>query len=112
MTFNQQLHADLPIVSYLSVDSSVGAVVENNHFHDGYARIGPFKSIGGIVRGNLFDNSHFGGVLVTPDFYFMEGNIQPRNIVVEDNVFRDCGDPSVFVCSWCQNITLRNNTKL
>eukprot|EP00039_Didymoeca_costata_P022152 m.346225 g.346225 ORF g.346225 m.346225 type:complete len:514 (+) comp28439_c0_seq1:48-1589(+) len=100
----------LPPYAYFQTDSCRGSEIVGNVFFDGFARMGPFKPIGGVVKGNTFRNSHQGGVLVTPDFYFMEGNVNPQDIVVEENVFEDCGTPSVTVCSWCNTVVVRNNS--
>jgi hypothetical protein len=65
--------------------SGRGAVVRNNHFHNGHIRGILLKSHDVLVEGNRIERTGHGGIVVEPEFYWLEG-------------------------AFCRNIRIRNNT--
>jgi hypothetical protein len=82
-----------PALSYTAlaqVNSSCCAVIRNNVFEDGLARLAPFNSPRGVFEGNIANGTMLGGLLVSAELGWLSGNIASDSIRIADNLFIDC----------------------
>lgn len=105
-----------------------GAIIHNNHLHDGHVRGILIKSRNVRVSGNRIERIALSGIAVKPELYWLEGPM-PKDIDISDNQLVDCafdytGLAAIMIkAGLCtppadrltgeaclENITVRNNT--
>lgn len=79
--------------------SGRGAVVRNNHFHNGHIRGILLKSHDVLVEGNRIERTGHGGIVVEPEFYWLEGAFS-RNIRIRNNTLIENGWSSIDVAGF------------
>jgi hypothetical protein len=100
-----------PLWSLAVLDSSSnsGTSMRNCSIHDGYARVWMVKGSDAAFVGNSFARS--GGVHIGPEQGWFEGNPGITDVLIENNVLVDIGNPGITVDpSVLGNVTLANNT--
>ena len=92
--------------------SSAGAVVRNNHFHDGFSRMGLLKAIGLAYHGNLVERAH--RLHVYNEQEWLEGDLGLRDVILTNNTIVYGSEPAqpmhVVVAPGLPNITCANTT--
>ena len=92
--------------------SSAGAVVRNNHFHDGFSRMGLLKAIGLAYHGNLVERAH--RLHVYNEQEWLEGDLGLRDVILTNNTIVYGSEPAqpmhVVVAPGLPNITCTNTT--
>ena len=105
-----------------------GAVLRNNHLHDGHVRGILLKSPDSQILDNRIERIALSGIAVKPELFWLEGPF-PNNLLIADNWLEDCafdytGFAAIMVASgFClppadrltgeicmEHIVIRNNT--
>lgn len=88
---------EVPLVKYDVVScpdhGGRGAIVRKNHLHDGHIRGILLKSHDVLVEGNRIARTGNGGIVLDPEFYWLEGPFC-RNIRVQNNSLVENGRAS------------------
>lgn len=92
-----------------------GAVLRNNHWHDGYARVLLCRSSNSVISGNRFERA--GGIIAegaSPGrLSWLEGPLSMSNATIVNNTLDECGG-----AQWLHDVTgtsgfvVHNNTVL
>jgi hypothetical protein len=110
-----RLHGQPPLAYDLNLAnferrSSAGAIVRNNHFHDGFSRMGLLKAIGLTYEGNVVERAH--GLHVYNEQVWLEGDLGLRDVALANNTIVYGSEPDqhmhVDVAPGLQNITCRD----
>ena len=125
-----------PVGTIVTIDTiaSAGTRIMHNTFLHNDCNLGRFKSSGGVIQDNTFQQANKANLEITPLPQWFEGPVHVQNILIADNVFigegpilpvhcgplcenPNCPYSSCQQCPTCQhdtawttNITLRNNT--
>ena len=66
-----------------------GAVIRNNHLHDGHIRGVLLKSHDALVEGNRIERTGHGGIVVDPEFFWLEGPFAKNVRIVGNTLVRN-----------------------
>lgn len=67
-----------------------GAVIRDNHFHDGFCRAVLSKPSDAIIERNRIERMGMGGILVEAERFWLEGPFA-HHVTIRDNTLTDCG---------------------